>query len=400
MKVVGIIAEYNPIHNGHLYHIQKAKQVTNSDYCIVVMSGGFTQAGNIAIYDKFSRAKIATKNGADLVIELPSIYATSSAEHFAFGGINILDKLNIVDNICFGSECNNINLLSAVSDIFIQKDKQIWKKINENLKNGISFASARSNALTKYLTEDQICILSKPNNILGLEYLKNLKLLNSKIEPFIVKRKSSNFNEILLNSNDDNFTSATSIRNCIKENKIEILKKYVPIETYNLITTKKASFNDDLFSILKYKIISSNVNDLEKINEVTEGLEYKIIKELNNSSNYEELSKNIKSKRYQLSKIKRMLINILLNITKDDFLYAKENKIAYAHILSCSDKGKDLLSKISQNSDIELITSINEKILDNISKDTRKYLNYDILASNIHSVVTNTNVQKDYTNRL
>lgn len=400
MKIVGIIAEYNPMHNGHLYHINKAKEITNSDYCIVVMSGSFTQAGNIAIYDKFSRAKIAVKNGADLVIELPTIYATSSAEHFAFGGINLLNKLNIVDSICFGSECDNINLLNAVSDIFIQKDSQIWKKINENLKNGISFADARAKALKKYLSEEQICILSQPNNILGLEYLKNLKLLNSKIEPYTVKRESSDFNEILLNDNDNNFTSATSIRKCIKENKIEILKKYVPTETYNLITTKKTCFNDDLYNVLKYKIISSNVTDLQNIAEVTEGLEYKIIKEINNSSNYEEFTKNIKSKRYQLSKIKRMLINILLNITKDDFEYAKENKIAYAHILSCSDKGKGLLSKISQNSDIDLITSLNEKVLSNVSKNTRKYLNYDILASNIHSVITNTNIQKDYTNRL
>ncbi len=400
MKVVGIIAEYNPMHNGHIYHINKAKEITDSDYCIAVMSGSFTQAGNISIYDKFSRAKIAINNGVDLVIELPTIFATSSAEHFAFGAVNLLNKLNIVDTICFGSECDNINLLNKVCDILIKEDKQIFENINIHLRKGISFAEARSNTLSQYLTDEQICILSKPNNILGIEYLKNLKLLNSKIEPYIIKRECSDFNEAILNSNNANFTSATSIRNCVQSNKIDLLNRYVPIDTYNLIKTKKASFNEDLYNILKYKIISSNLESLNKIVEVTEGLEYKIIKELNNSQNYEEFIKNIKSKRYQLSKIKRMLINILLSITKEDFKYAKENKIAYAHILSCSNRGKLLLSKIAKNSNIDLITSINEKILNNLSKDTKKYLDYDIFSSNIHSLITNEKIQKDYTNKL
>lgn len=400
MKIVGIIAEYNPMHNGHIYHLEKSKEITNSEYCIVVMSGSFTQAGNIAIYDKFQRAKIATKYGADLVIELPAIYASSSAESFAFGAINILDQLNIVDSICFGSECDNISLLNAVSDILIQKDTEIWKRTNENLKKGLSFANARANAISKYLSDEQIDILSKPNNILGLQYIKNLKLLNSDIEPYLIKRESSDFNEIFLNNNENNFTSATSIRNSIKESKIDILKKYVPIDIYNLIKSNKATFNESLFDILKYKIISVDAHKLQKIYEVTEGLENKIIKEINNSSTYEEFTKNIKSKRYQLSKIKRMLINILLDITKDDFNYAIANKLCHAHILACSTNGKTLLSSISKNSNIDLITSLNDKVLNNISNDTKKYLKYDILASNIHSIVTNSNIQKDYTNRL
>lgn len=400
MKVTGIIAEYNPMHNGHIYHLNKSKEITNCDFCIAIMSGSFTQNGNIAIYDKFQRAQIAIKSGIDLVIELPTIYANSSADSFAFGAINILNKLNIVDSICFGSECDNISLLNAVSDIFIQKDKEIWEEINKHLKDGISFATARTNALSKYLSNDQIYVISKPNNILGLQYIKNLKLLNSNIEPYLIKRESSDFNEILLNNNDNNFTSATSIRNSIKDNKIDILKKYIPTETYNLIKNNKATFNDDLFNIIKYKIVSNNLDYLQSIYEVTEGLENKIVKEINNSLNYEEFTKNIKSKRYQLSKIKRMLINILLNITKQDFNYAIKNKVGYAHILACSENGKLLLSEIAKKSDIDLITSLNNKVLNNISEDTKKYLNYDILASNVHSIITNSNIQKDYTNRL
>lgn len=400
MKVVGIVAEYNPIHNGHLYHIQKAKEITDSDYVVVIMSGNFTQAGNIAIYDKFTRARLATKHGADLVIELPTIYANSSAEHFAFGAINILNDLNVIDTICFGSECDDITLLEEVADIIISKDKEIWEDITSNLKSGISFADARYKVLSKHLSNEQIDILSGSNNILGLQYIENLKLLNSKIKPFAIKRESSDFNEIILNSNKNNFTSATSIRNSVKTHKIDILKKYVPIDTYNIIQNIKPTFNEDIYNLLKYKIISMIPENLKEIVEVTEGLENKILKEINNSNSYEEFAQNIKSKRYQLSKIKRMLVNILLNITKTDLNYAIDNKVGYAHILACSENGKSLLSEISKNSNIDLITSLNQKIMDNLSADTKKYLKFDILASNIYSIIHNDNIQKDYTNRL
>lgn len=405
MKVVGIIAEYNPIHNGHIYHIQKAKEITNSDFCIVIMSGNFTQTGNIAIYDKFTRAKLAIANGADLVIELPTIYANSSAEHFAFGAINILNKLNIVDSICFGSECDNINLIHYICDILIEKENNIWKDINLILKTGISFATAREKILSEYLSSEQISILNKPNNILGIEYIKNIKRLKSKITPFLIQRETSEFNEYILNRNvnkksNNNFTSATSIRESIKHHNISILKKYVPTNTYDTIKSTKPIFNDDLYNLLKYKIITTTSEQLKEIFEVTEGLENKILKEINNSNSYEEFTKNIKSKRYQLSKIRRMLINILLNITKEDIDYAINNKMGYAHILACSQDGKTLLSEISKNSDIDLITSLNKKIMRNFSEDTKKYINYDILASNIYSIITNDKIQKDYTNRL
>lgn len=400
MKVVGIIAEYNPIHNGHLYHIQKSKEITNSDFCIIIMSGNFTQAGNIAIYDKFTRANLAIEHGADLVIELPTIYANSSAKFFAFGAINILNSLNIIDSICFGSESDNIDLLQEVCNIIIFKDKEIWEDINANLKAGISFAEARSKSIKKYLSDEQIEVLRGPNNILGLEYIENLNLLNSQIKPFTIKRESSNFNEIILNSNNNNFTSATSIRNSIKTHKIDILSKYVPNNTYSVIKNIKPIFNDDIFKLLKYKLISMTSSKLEKISEVTEGLENKILKEINNSNSYDEFAQNIKSKRYQLSKIKRMLINILLDITKEDFEYAINNNVGYAHILACSESGKSLLSEISKNSNIDLITSLNKKSFDSLSENTKKYLKYDILASNIYSVINNDKIQKDYTNRL
>ena len=400
MKVLGIIAEYNPFHNGHRYHIEEAKKITNADYVIVVMSGNFTQTGNIAIYDKFTRAKLATEYGVDLVIELPTIYANSSAESFAYGAVSILENLGIVDYICFGSETDNIETLSKISKIINSNNVQINSKIKEILKTGVSYPVARENALKEFLTAEEIDILDKSNNILGIEYLRSLDKLNSNITPICIKRESSDFNEIMLNENSDRYTSATSIRNMIYQNKIDLVEKYVPALTYTTIVNTNASFNDKLYRILKYKILTTSLEELRNISEVTEGLENKIKSEITHSLSYDDYINNLKSKRYTMTKIKRMLNNILLDITKDDLKYIKENNITYAHILSLGYKGKDLLSKISNNSNIKLITKINENTLNELDENIRKYLDLDILASNIYYTLNNEITNKDYTNRL
>ena len=400
MKVLGIIAEYNPFHNGHRYHIEEAKKITNADYVIVVMSGNFTQTGNIAIYDKFTRAKLATEYGVDLVIELPTIYANSSAESFAYGAVSILHNLGIVDYICFGSETDNIETLSKISKIINSNNVQINSKIKEILKSGVSYPVARENALKEFLTAEEIDILDKSNNILGIEYLRILDKLNSNITPICIKRESSDFNEIMLNEKSDRYTSATSIRNMIYQNKIDLVEKYVPALTYTTIVNTNASFNDKLYRILKYKILTTSLEELRNISEVTEGLENKIKSEITHSLSYDDYINNLKSKRYTMTKIKRMLNNILLDITKDDLKYIKENNITYAHILSLGYKGKDLLSKISNNSNIKLITKINENTLNELDENIRKYLDLDILASNIYYTLNNEITNKDYTNRL
>ena len=232
LNVLGIIAEYNPFHNGHRYHIEQAKKLSNADYVIVVMSGNFTQTGNVSIYDKFTRAKLATEYGVDLVIELPTIYANSSAEGFAFGAVTLLNNLNIVNYICFGAETDNIDTLQNISKTINNKDKEINLKIKEFLKTGVSYPVARENALNSYLNENETQILDKSNNILAIEYLKVLDKLNSQIIPICIKRESSDFNEIMLNKKSDKYTSATSIRNMINLKKIDLVENYVPALTY------------------------------------------------------------------------------------------------------------------------------------------------------------------------
>ncbi len=400
MKVVGIVAEYNPFHNGHKFHIEEAKKVTNSDYCICIMSGSFTQTGNIAIIDKFKRAKSACENGCDLVIELPSIYVNSSAENFAFGAINTLASLGIVDSICFGSESNDISSLTNISNKILKNEDKIWKITKESLNEGMSFSKARLIALSTFLNENELNIISNPNDILGLEYINTINRLNLNIQPYTILRNSSSFNEVKLN-NSNKYTSASSIRNTLcKEKNIKNIQNYIPENLINMLNDSTLINNNNMYSIIKYKIITSKLETLKDINEINEGLQNKIITEINNSKNYDEFVNNIKSKRYKLSKIKRMLNNMLLGITKEDFEYAKNKKIGYAHILAYSKNGKNLISSIVRSSTIPIITSINDNVIKNLDKDIQKYLKFDLLASDIHSVISNESIKKDYTNRL
>ena len=394
MKVLGIIAEYNPMHTGHIYHISKAKEITGCDTVIVIMSGSFTQQGNIAIINKFERAKQAIQNGVDLVIEIPSAFASSDAGNFAYKSVSILNDLN-VDAICFGAETDNIERLKLISETLIYKDKEIWIEIKNELKKGISFAKARNNSLNKFLNEDDINIILSPNNILALEYLKTLKVLNSNIIPFAIHRES-NFNSHIL---ENCYTSSTSIRKAL-ENKCNLtdIQKYIPENVSKYLKNNKIIFNNDFFEILKYKIISINENDLKKINGVSEGIENKLKKEICNSYSYDEFLFKIKSKRYELSRIKRILVNILLNISKEDFNLLKENNSNYAHILAFNHDKKDLLSHISNTSNIPVISSLNNKTLSYLNKYQKLSLDIDIYASNIYSMLINQKINKDYTN--
>lgn len=397
MKVLGIIAEYNPMHTGHIYHINEAKKITKSDYVVAIMSGSFTEQGNIALIDKFTRAKFAIENGIDIVIELPSIFAVSDAGNFASKAIQILNDLNIIDSICFGAENDNISLLNKTTDILIEKDEQIWIDIKKELKKGNSFAKARNNVLTNYLEKEEVKLINSPNNVLALEYLKNLKLTNSSIVPYAILR-NNDFNDDKLN---ENYTSSTSIRNVLEKNiDIQILKKYLTQYIYNYIQTSSLLFNKDFFEILKYKIISMSIDDIKNINGVSEGIENKIKKEIIDVYSYEDYIFKLKSKRYELSKIKRILINILLGITKTDFDKLKSEDANYAHILAFNHNKKELLSNLANNSKIPVLTSLNKKNISMLNSKQKKLLDFDIYSSNIYSSLNKKKLNKDYTNLL
>ena len=398
MKVLGIIAEYNPMHTGHIYHINEAKKITNSDYVIAIMSGSFTEQGNIAMLDKFTRAKEAINSGVDLVIELPTIYAVSDGGSFANKAIQILNDLNIVDSICFGAETDNISKLNNIANTIVVNEKKIWNDIKENLKKGISFANARNEALKIFLKDDEINLVNTPNNILGIEYLKSIITLNSNITPYCIKRESNDFNDNIITQE---YTSSTSIRKYLEEGKdIQNISEYISKNTLNFFLNSKALFNKDIFEILKYKIITISKEKLRNIYGITEGLENKIQSEIIDSYTYEDFIFKLKSKRYELSKIKRMLIHILLDTTKEDFDNLKNCKSNYAHILAFNHDKKDLLSYISKNSKIPILTSINDNTLAKLTQNQRKLISYDLKASNIYSILNETKLNQDYTNML
>ena len=278
-KRIGIIAEYNPFHNGHLYQIQKAKELTGADTVIAVMSGNFTQRGDTSLINKFEKAKIALQNEVDMVIELPTIYSISSAENFALGGVKILNEIGNIDYLVFGIEEENLEKLQAIADVLVNEDDEFKRNIKEELDKGNSYPKAREIVLKKVLSSENVeNIMQKPNNILAIEYLKALKTTNSKIKPFDIKRKNTMHNDENIN---ENYASGTYIRKLFIENNFNEIKKVVPKYTYERLLELKnqgtyVSSINDFSDIVIYKIRTMTKEEISQIADVNEGLENSI----------------------------------------------------------------------------------------------------------------------------
>ena len=361
MNITGIITEYNPFHNGHKFHLEESKKQTKSDGTICIMSGNFVQRGGPAIIDKWKRTKMALSNGVDLIIELPTFYAVSSAEFFAKGAVSILNSLNIVNNLFFGSEIGDAKALSEIAKVLVSEDERFQNILKENLSLGLTFAKAREKSLIEYLNSSEINnIITSSNNILGIEYIKAILKLNSSINPVALKREGSNYNDKSLSQT---FSSATSIREVLKNtSNIEDLKNIIPLESYEVFSKLQEqdyrfTFEEEMFKYIKYKIQTNCVN-FNNLYEVTEGLDNKIIKEISSSNSLHEFILKIKSKRYTYSKISRILTHIYLGLDNDDFKdIANENNL-YVRVLGFNKTGREILSLIKANSSIPLITKV------------------------------------------
>ena len=351
MKSVGIICEYNPFHNGHLKHLKKVKELFPDYVVILVMSGHFTERGDASIISKWDKTEIALKAGIDLVVELPYFFASQSSDIFARGAIQILNHLG-TEAVVFGSESDNIESLIEIAKT-CTNNKKYDKIVKAYLQEGINYPTALSKAIYD-LTNKKI---SKPNDILGISYIKEIIKLNSKIKPITIKRED-NFNDSFLY---DNITSSTSIRENLK-NGLEITTQ-VPdfVKPY---LQKKLHFIDDYFSILKYKILTCSDN-LYKFQTVDEGIENRIMKFILHSNSYNEFILKIKTKRYTYNKLNRMFTHILCNFTKEEANQFYD--VEYIRILGFNSKGRVYLNIIKKELKIPLITNfsnIENKMLD------------------------------------
>lgn len=389
-KVLGIICEYNPFHNGHLYHLEQSKKITGSNYVVAIMSGNFTQRGNTAIIDKWSRTEAALKCGADLVIELPVLYATSSAENFADGSIHILDSLRVVDYLGFGCENSELTLLTDIADV-LYKEPKIYKNIlSDELKKGISFPKARETALLSYLGNNKKYsnIISSPNNILGIEYIKALKKYKSNIVPVPITRFEAGYNDL---NYSGNIASATAIRNIIKNGNFEIVKNLLPPPSYEILmdNIKQGHIIPDLSVFEKqiiYNLRKMDTSEIAELPDVAEGLEFSIKKVANACNTIAEFLVLIKSKRYTSTRIQRILLYSLLGITKKDIILSKKVN-PYVRVLGLNNKGKFMISEIAKaNPKLEIITSVKRFNDRSNNKNLKLMLDKDIFATNVYSI--------------
>lgn len=402
-KVLGIIAEYNPFHNGHLYHLDNSKKVTGANYTVAIIGGNFTERGDTSLINKWSKTEMALKSGIDLVIELPVLYSISSAENFAQGGIKLLNSLGIVDYISFGSETGNIKELDKVAHILYDEPEEYKKLLSQELDSGVSYPKARENSLQAFANIPSE-ILSSPNNILAIEYLKALKKYESIITPITVKRFNSDYTDKKYN---EYIASATAIRELIKEEKFDKLKDVVPKNSYEIIIDqyKKGNIVSDIScfeSEILYILRKLRTEEIAKFPDVSEGLEFSIKKVAYSCNNVESLIELIKSKRYTRTRIQRILLYALLNITKEDMEISK-NTIPYARVLGFNKKGKEMLSNISKaNPNLKIITSVKKFLDSNDDDNLNLILEKDILATNIYSLACATEYQanQDYTNKI
>lgn len=405
-RVLGIIAEYNPFHNGHLYQIEEAKKQTGADYVVAVISGNFAQRGDTSLVNKWIKTEMAINNGVDLVIELPTVYSISSAENFAEGAIKILDSLKVVDTLCFGTETGDFAALNNIANVLFNEPKEYVSLLNHELGKGVSYPKARENALMMYLNDIKryANILSGPNNILAIEYLKAIKRLKSDLKPFSIQRKKVYYNDEKI---VDEFASSTAIRKLVAREQFDEIRKVMPTSSYMLLKEeiKRGNYILDISKFEKeilYNLRKMTVKEIAELQDVVEGLEFAIKNAANSCNNIMDLINIIKSKRYTQTRIQRILLYALLGITKKDMQNAK--KITpYTRILGFNRKGRELLSEIANtNRKINIITSVKKFEDVNGNKTLAEMLQKDIFATNVYTLGYEYNswANLDYTNKM
>lgn len=394
MKTVGIIAEYNPFHNGHLYQLKKAKEITGADFAVVVMSGDFTQRGTPAVFDKYTRCRLSLLAGADLCIELPVVYATASAELFAKGAVSLLSALG-VDALCFGSECGEIAPLREIASLLFAEPPAYKEALNKALKEGLSFPSARAVAVRKCAHAGSLSgadaaasdVLASPNNILGIEYLKALLALEKNGQhapvPYTIKREGDGYLSHTLS--EESFCSAMALRKGIAEENPDLLR-YVPESIWQEFSdtcqTKSALCADDFSGMLFYKLLSEKNSGYDSYLDVSSDLSDKIRKNLGTFTTFSAFCENsLKSKDITLTRVYRSLLHILLSIKKEDLPAAAP----YARILGFREASFEVFGCLSKEN-IPLLSRLKDAS-SLLSPEALSCLSKDIFAAQLYEHV-------------
>lgn len=386
MKIAGIIAEYNPFHKGHAYHINETKKRCGADYVVVVMSGSFVQRGEPACFDKYTRAHMALCEGADLVLELPALYATSSAEGFARGGISVLHGLGCIDTVSFGCEDADLHLLELAASLLEHESEEFKQHLNEGLKKGLTFPAARAAALEKELGNASTEILAKPNNILAIEYLRALRLFESHVAPFAFQR-CGDYHSLSL---DNEFSSASAIRSFLEEHSASESAIYLPAEAARVLLNERPPFltADDFSDILTYRLLALRNGDFSEFLDVSTDLSMRIKKELTHISTYRSFSEHLKTKQMTRTRINRALLHIILGISGEFYEQMKEEQYpSYARILGFRKASSEVLSEIKKKSAIPVISKMADAHLLLKESETR-LLDLDIFSSDLYEAVS------------
>ncbi len=404
MVVTGVIAEYNPFHNGHLHQLAHAKDATGADYMIVVMSGDYTQRGEPALMSKYDRARMALESGADLVIELPVAFATGSAEYFAKGAVSILKHLGVVDHIAFGSECGDIEALTALADILLHETPQYQSLLRSYLKSGLSYPQARMNALETLYPEFPNLneILSSPNNILGIEYIKALRLFDSAIRPYTEVRVGSSYHAKRLS---ESYSSALSIRQSIENDcTLLMIQNQVPPQVFRILQRKSGRTYpispDDYSAMLQYKLITERRHGYSQFYDVSEEFGDRVSNLLDTYTGFQDFSFALKTKDMTYTRVCRSLLHILLNIRQSDVnAFCEAGYAQYIRILGFREDAAPLLGEIASRASIPVITQPADYLKQEDSL-LRRQLEQDIDATCLYQSVVANKFHTEYENEL
>lgn len=400
MKICAIIGEYNPFHYGHLTHIVDAKKQSGADAVMVILSGNFTQRGEPTVVNKFVRARMALEAGADIVVQMPTAYSTSTAEIFALAGVKIANSFENVTHLAFGCETSNFKLLTEIATFFANEPKEYTTKLKKYISQGNSVVTSRVKAIEELIKLDQVSfseitevinILEQPNNILAIEYLKALIKTNSKIIPVFTHRQNSNYGSDIENGKN---SSATAVRSKLyKTKKVRKIKKLIPEFSYKLLKEEIKTFglpDVELFNNLcLFKLKTSSPEDIKKIFDVTEGLENRFCEVSKNTKDLNEFLLNVKTKRYTFTRIKRIILDCLLNISsKIEKQIYDENVLPFIKVLAFKQDNEQLLKYVSANTN--LVIRVNN-VEQNQSEYYKELANIEDRANQVYSMLLRKN---------